>query len=153
MRAEVKAWIALTLGLVPMLGFLLYFAGPRVFHRFLVIVPLGAPLALLALIFGLTAWREMRARPGKAIAIGATVLALAFPVLFAWSFAQRSQLFVNEQRTALTMRTINTALYAYADRYQRGFPHSLAQVGPPMADQKPDANHAALVAASIAAGT
>src|SRR5947209_6196853 len=88
MRAEVKAWIALTLGLVPMLGFLLYFAGPRVFHRFLVIVPLGAPLALLALIFGLTAWREMRARPGKGIAIGATVLALAFPVLFAWSFAQ-----------------------------------------------------------------
>ena len=152
MRAEVKAWIAFTLAAAPLLGFLAFFAGPRVFHKFLIIIPLALPLALLALIFGLTAFRELRARASKTIALAAVLMALALPLLFAWSFSQRSQLFVNEQRTALAMRRMNTALYAYADRYQHGFPQTLAALGPPGPGRDPDANHAGLMDAATASG-
>jgi len=44
-----------------------------------------------------------------------------------------------------SLRTLNTAAITYASTYDKGFPPSIAALGPPAAGRTPDADHAELV--------
>jgi hypothetical protein len=61
---------------------------------------------------------------------------------------RRSQMYL----PARWLRTINLACITYASTYNRGWPASLAQLGPPTDPAAPTVDHAGLIPTDLAAG-
>ena len=59
----------------------------------------------------------------------------------------------NESSAVGSLRTLNTSAITYAATYpKRGFPTTLAQMGPPAEGAQPDEDHAYLIDAVLASG-
>ncbi|MGH9668711.1 MAG: DUF4190 domain-containing protein [Terriglobales bacterium] len=59
----------------------------------------------------------------------------------------------NESSAVGSLRTLNTSAITYAATYpKRGFPTTLAQMGPPVEGAQPDEDHAYLIEAVLASG-
>ncbi len=74
------------------------------------------------------------------------IAAIAIPNLL------RARISANSASSVASLRTINTAAVTYSSTYDRGFPASLAALGPPANGRSPDANAAGLIDEILASG-
>ncbi|MFZ0963176.1 MAG: DUF4190 domain-containing protein [Terriglobia bacterium] len=96
---------------------------------------------MLAVIFGHQARRSIRRSGGRLRGKGMAIagLVLGYLWLGGWvivtitsTFVDHSRLSANEASAVGSLRTINTAAMTYASTYNRGYPPTLAVLGPPL---------------------
>ena len=122
------------------------------------------PAAILAVVFGHMSYSDIKRSAGrltgKGMAIAGLVLGycgialIPFLIIAAIAIPNllRSRIAANQAAAVGSLRTINTAAITYAATYDRGYPTSLAALGPP-AGRAPDADAAGLIDEVLASGT
>ncbi len=124
--------------------------------------PFSVALAIVALVFGHAARGKIR-RSGGAVegrlaalaGLAGGYITCALFVLFNILASVAGLLGFGEriQPTPVgSLRTLNTAAITYASTYGRGFPSSLAALGPPQEGKPPDAQGASLIDEVLASG-
>jgi len=119
------------------------------------------PAAVLAVVFGHLARREIRRSGGRlkgsrraltGLVFGycGLILAIALAIVIFWSV--RPPIPANEASAVYNLRNINTAAATYADTYHRGFPSSLKVLGPPAGGRPSDETGADLIDSVLAEG-
>lgn len=89
-----------------------------------------------------------RLRLGEGVVLtllGAAVFFGTLFVSFLYTEPIRTRVDANEASTTSALRTVNTAEVTYDNTYNAGYTPTLAELGSPAADAKPDASHADLV--------
>jgi len=99
----------------------------------------GGGMALAGLIMG---YGGLAMLPLMVIIIAA----IAVPNLL------RSRIVANQASAVGSLRTINTSAVTYASTFNRGYPESLAFLGPPTGGKAADANAADLIDEALASG-
>jgi type IV pilus assembly protein PilA len=128
---------------------------------FLSLIP---PAAVLAIVFGHISRAEISKSAGRLKGKGMALAGLIFgyaglmiiPFLIIVAIAipnlLRARSAANQASAIGSLRTLNWAADAYASTYNHGFPHSLADLGPPSGNQSPGPQAAALIKSVLASG-
>lgn len=128
---------------------------------FLAIIP---PAAVLAIVFGHISRAEISQSAGRLKGKGMALAGLIFgyaglmiiPFLIIAAIAipnlLRSRSAANQASAIGSLRTLNGAAYTYASTYNHGFPHSLADLGPPSGNHSRGPQAGDLIDSVLASG-
>ncbi len=163
--AVMAKWIGLAALTFPALGFALSFVGEQACRLSFLLFMLTLPMVLTAVVFAFAAKVRIRRNPqlkgmeqagsgfkaGTAGMVLLLVLILMSPAGTAPPCGRRVG--GNEPSAVGSVRTINTSCVSYASSYpERGFPHTLGQLGSPAPGEKEGPEHAGMIDSVLASG-